>query len=55
MVDPKSQEAAERHIDVDYTPAHLLDQEPLDGADPMPLEVEHRRALDTVALDDGLG
>ncbi len=55
MVDSKSQEGAERPIDVDHLPAHLLDQEPLDGANPMPLEIEHRGALDTVALDDRLG
>jgi hypothetical protein len=48
-------EAAERHVDVGHSPAHLLDQQPLDGADPMPLAIKHRSALDTVAFDDGLG
>jgi hypothetical protein len=55
MIYPNSQEAPEHHVDVDHTPAHLLDQQPLDGADPMSPKVEHRRVLDTVALDDGLG
>jgi hypothetical protein len=47
-VNTNAEEPAKRHVHIEDTPTHLLDQQPLDRADLPALMVEHSRALHTI-------
>src|SRR3954470_9180485 len=54
MMDAQAQEASERHVHIEHTPTHLLNQQPLDRANLVVVPVEHSRPFDAITLDDGL-
>src|SRR3954470_3830306 len=54
MMDAQAHNASERHVHIEHTPTHLLNQQPLDRANLVIVPVEHSRPFDAITLDDGL-